>query len=80
MQLYIQLQGTSVAEPVRMLKGFQTVHIAPGETKKVRFDLKPETFAIWNDRNQFAAEAAKVNIWISPDSAHGSPAQAEIVP
>ena len=79
-QLYIQLLGTSVAEPVRMLKGFQTISIAPGETKKVRFDLKPEEFAIWNDRNQFAAEAAKVNVWISPDSAHGLPAQAEILP
>lgn len=79
-QVYIQLLGTSVAEPVRMLKGFQTVSIAPGETKKVKFELKPQVFAIWNDRNQFAAEAAKVNVWISPDSAQGSPAQAEIVP
>jgi len=79
-QLYIQLLGTSVAEPVRMLKGFRTASIAPGETKKVTFELRPQDFAIWNDRNQFAAEAAKVNVWVSPDSAHGSPAQAEIVP
>jgi beta-glucosidase len=79
-QLYIQLTGTSVAEPVRMLKGFQTISIAPGETKKVKFELKPQAFAIWNDRNQFAVEAAKVNVWISPDSAQGSPAHAEILP
>jgi len=79
-QLYIQLQGTSVAEPVRALKGFQTITIAPGETKKVRFELRPEAFAIWNDHNQFAAEPAKLTVWISPDSAHGSPAQAEILP
>jgi beta-glucosidase len=79
-QLYIQLQGTSVAGPIRALKGFQTVAIAPGETKKVKFELKPEAFAMWNDRNQFAAEPAKVNVWISPDSAHGSPAQAEMLP
>jgi beta-glucosidase len=79
-QLYIQLTGTSIAEPVRMLKGFQTISIAPGETKKVKFELTPEAFAIWNDRNQFAVEAAKLNVWISPDSAQGSPAQAEILP
>ncbi len=42
-----------------MLKGFQTVTIAPGETKKVKFELKPEAFAIWNDRNEFAAEPAR---------------------
>jgi beta-glucosidase len=79
-QLYIRLQGTSVAEPVRMLKGFRTVSISPGETKHVRFELTPETFAIWNDRNQFAAEPAKLNVWISSDSSQGSPAQAEITP
>lgn len=79
-QLYVRLQGTSVAEPVRALKGFRTVTIAPGETKRVKFELKPEAFAIWNDHNQFAAEPAKVTVWISPDSAHGSPAQVEIVP
>jgi beta-glucosidase len=79
-QLYIQLLGTSVAEPVRMLKGFQTISIAPGETKKVKFELKPEAFAIWNNRDQYAVEAAKVNVWISPNSAQGSPATGEIRP
>jgi beta-glucosidase len=79
-QLYIQLQGTTVAEPVRALKGFRTISIAPGETKKVKFELGADAFAIWNDRNEFAAESAKVKVWISPDSAHGSPAEAEIVP
>src|ERR1019366_305422 len=48
-QLYIQLQGTSVAEPVRALKGFQRVSIAPGEIKQVKFELRPEEFAIWTD-------------------------------
>ena len=79
-QLYIRLQGTSVTEPVRMLKGFQTVHLNPGETRHVKFELKPEAFAIWNDRNAFAVEPAKLTVWISPDSAQGSPAETEILP
>ena len=79
-QLYIRLEGTSVAEPVRALKGFQSITIAPGETKHVKFELKPEAFAIWNARNEFAAEPAKLTVWISPDSAQGTPAKAEIVP
>ena len=77
-QLYIRLQGTSVAEPVRALKGFQTVTITPGETKHVKFELKPEAFAFWNSRNEFAAEPSKLTVWIGPDSAHGTPAEAEI--
>jgi len=79
-QLYIQLRGTSTAQPVRALKGFQRIALAPGEKRRVRFELKPEAFAIWNDHNQFAAEPAQLKIWISPDSAHGSPAEAEILP
>jgi beta-glucosidase len=79
-QLYIQLLGTRVAQPIRALKGFQRVPIAPGETKNVKFDLRPDSFAIWNDHTEFAAEAAKVNVWIGPDSAHGTPAHAEILP
>ena len=34
----------------------------------------------WNDRNQFAVEPSKLTVWIAPDSAHGTPAQADIVP
>jgi len=79
-QLYVRLQGTSTAQPVRALKGFRRVELAPGETKKVTFHLAPDAFAIWNDRNQFAVEAAKVTVWISPDSASGSDAKLEILP
>jgi beta-glucosidase len=79
-QLYIALRGTSTAQPVRALKGFQRVALAPGETKTVEFDLPAEAFAIWNDRNQFAAEPAKVTVWIAPDSAHGKSIEMEILP
>jgi beta-glucosidase len=79
-QLYIRLQGTSIAQPVRALKGFQRVALAPGETQKVTFHLTPDAFALWNDHNEFAVEASRVTVWISPDSASGSEAQLEIVP
>lgn len=79
-ELYIRLQGTSTAQPIRALKGFQRIALAPGETKKVSFELAPEAFAIWNDRNEFVVEPAKVTVWISPDSASGSDRQLEILP
>jgi beta-glucosidase len=79
-QLYIRLTGTSVAQPVRALKGFQRVTLAPGETKSVTFTLGPDAFTIWSDQNKFAVEAAHVTVWVSPDSAHGSPAELEILP
>jgi beta-glucosidase len=79
-QLYVRLMGTSVAQPVRALKGFQRVSLAPGETKKVTFEVGPEALALWNDRNQWAVEPAKLALWISPDSAQGAPAIVEIRP
>ena len=79
-QLYVRLQGTSTAQPVRALKGFQRVTLGPGETKKVTFDLGAEAVALWNDHNRFAAEPAKVSIWIAPDSTQGTKAELEIVP
>jgi beta-glucosidase len=79
-QLYVRVQGTSTAQPVRALKGFQRIALASGETKKVTFKLAPDAFAIWNDHNQFAVEPAKVTVWISPDSASGSEAKLEILP
>jgi len=79
-QLYVRLQGTSTAQPVRALKGFQRVALSPGETKRVVFNLKPDAFAIWDDHNQFTVEPAKAAVWISPDSAGGTEAKLEILP
>ena len=79
-QLYIRLQGTSAAQPVRVLKGFERVTLTPGETKSVNFTLPPDAFAIWSDQNKLAVEPARVTVWVSADSAHGSPVELEIVP
>jgi beta-glucosidase len=77
-QLYLRLQGTSVALPVRALVGFQRVSLGPGETKKVKFGLGPEAFAFWNIENKFAAEPARATLWVSPDSSSGVGATLEI--
>jgi len=77
-QLYVRLQGTSVAQPVRALKGFQRLPLGPGETKKVTFELAPDALALWDDHSQFSVEPAKVTVWISSDSAHGTAATLEL--
>jgi beta-glucosidase len=77
-QLYIRLEGTSTAQPIRALKGFQHVKLSAGETRRVTFHLGPEAFALWDDQNKYVVESARAKIWISPDSAHGSEATIEI--
>jgi len=77
-QVYVRLRGTSVAEPVRALKGFQRVALAPGETKRVTFPLTAEAFAVWDVNNEHNVEPSLVNLWVSPDSARGEAVQLEI--
>jgi beta-glucosidase len=77
-QLYVRLEGTSTAQPIRALKGFQHVILAAGETRRVSFHLGPDAFALWDDQNKYVVESARAKIWISPDSAHGSEATLEI--
>jgi beta-glucosidase len=77
-QLYVRLEGTSTSQPIRALKAFQHVKLAAGETRRVAFHLGPDAFALWDDQNKYVVEPARVKIWISPDSAHGSEATLEI--
>jgi len=77
-QLYIRLEGTSTAQPIRALKGFQHVQLAAGQTQHVTFHLGADAFALWDDENKYVVEPARAKIWISPDSAHGSEATIEI--
>jgi beta-glucosidase len=79
-QLYIRLEGTSVAMPVRMLKGFQKVALAAGESRRVTFDLGADTFAFWGGENKFGVEPAHVTIWVAPHSAAGENATLDIQP
>lgn len=78
-QAYVRLQGTSTTQPVRALKGFQKVTLAPGELKKVTFELGADAFALWDDHNQHTVEPSRVTVWVSPDATRGEPATAEIV-
>ncbi len=49
-QLYVGAPVCSVFRPVRELKGFEKVELAPGETKTVAFKLDKRAFAYWNVR------------------------------
>jgi len=77
-QLYVGSRGTSVEEPVRALKAFQHVLLAPGETKRVTFFLTPEAFALWDINNDRTVEPSQARIWVSPDSRSGQPVELEI--
>ena len=78
-QLYIRLTGTSMAEPVRKLVGFKRISLAPGESQTVSFPLGAEAFSLWDMQNKLRVEPSHVQLWISPDSSRGLPAELEII-
>ncbi len=47
-QLYIGQRGTSVARPIKELKGFRILTLAPGESQSVEFQLGRDELAFWN--------------------------------
>jgi beta-glucosidase len=77
-QLYIRLRGTSVARPVRELKGYQRVHLAPGEGRRLEFTLGRDELSFWNIDMKDVVEPGSLFVWVSPDSSQGAPAKVEI--
>ena len=47
-QLYVGDSESTPIRPVRELKGFSKVALAPGESREVSFDLDKRSFAYWN--------------------------------
>ncbi|MCX6968100.1 MAG: beta-glucosidase BglX [Verrucomicrobia bacterium] len=77
-QLYIRDLVASVAQPVRELKGFQRVSLAPGESKTVAFVLTSDALAFHNREMKRVTEPGKFQVWASGDSASGQPVEFEI--
>jgi beta-glucosidase len=78
-QLYVQLRGTSIALPVRELKGFRRLSLRPGESARVEFGLGRDELAFWNIDLHDVVEPAQATVWIGPNSTEGESADFTIV-
>jgi beta-glucosidase len=67
-QLYIRDQVSSVTRPVKELKGFRRVGLAPGETKTVNFTLTPHSLEFWNLAMKRVVEPGAFDIMVGPNS------------
>ncbi len=69
-QLYIAPEKVEMIRPVRELKGFEKVALAPGESKTVTFTLGKRAFAHWNPIvHNWRCENGKYTVQIG-ESAH----------
>jgi beta-glucosidase len=68
-QLYIEDVQSSVPRPLRELKGFQKIFLAPGETKTVTFRLDSSAFAFWSpEKKDWTVEPGVFKICIGDSS------------
>jgi beta-glucosidase len=67
-QCYIRNLGASLEQPVRSLKGFQRVTLAPGESKQITFPLGFKELSFYNLESKPAIEATHYSVWIGGSS------------
>ncbi|MEG0463762.1 glycoside hydrolase family 3 C-terminal domain-containing protein [Bacteroides sp.] len=59
-QLYISDKKSSLPRPVKELKGFSKVHLAPGQEKTVTFTIDKEALSFFDDtKHEWVAEPGK---------------------
>ncbi|GIH24485.1 beta-glucosidase [Acrocarpospora phusangensis] len=69
-QLYTHQQRSRVKQPVKQLRGFQRVTLAPGASTTVRFTVARADLALWDvTRNRFVTETATHDVLVGSSSA-----------
>ncbi len=67
-QLYINDKISSVTTPVKSLKRFEKIELRPGESKNVKFSLKPCDFGLWNQNMEYVTEPGEFDVMIGKSS------------
>lgn len=68
-QLYISDEKASVLRPVKELKGFEKISLAPGETKTVTFTVKPSDLEFYSESaGKWTSEPGKFKALIGSSS------------
>ncbi|HST67060.1 MAG TPA: glycoside hydrolase family 3 C-terminal domain-containing protein, partial [Mycobacteriales bacterium] len=68
-QLYVHQRHGSAARPVRLLKGFQRLALAAGESRTVEFRLGPDELRYWSAATRdWVLDATTIDVYAGGDS------------
>jgi len=67
-QLYIRDLLSSVTTYEKSLRGFERVHLRPGEAKTVNFVLQSDDLALWDRNMRFVVEPGKFRVLVGAGS------------
>jgi beta-glucosidase len=67
-QLYTHDRVASITRPVRELKAFRKIKLAPGQSEVVRFTLRPANLQFYGVDNRPVVEPGTFDVWIAPSA------------
>jgi beta-glucosidase len=67
-QLYLHDPVASISQPVRRLRGFERVTLAPGESRQVTFTLDSSDFGFYDNRGDFVVEPGQIEVYAGDSS------------
>lgn len=70
-QLYLNAEVAGLTRPRRELKGFQRIHLRPGETRRIEFEVTTAMLSCWNLAMRYQVEPGKYRFILGPSSTEG---------
>ncbi|HSP40870.1 MAG TPA: beta-glucosidase BglX [Gillisia sp.] len=67
-QLYLRDVVASATRPMKELKGFQLVELAPGESKNIKFTIDDKMLQFYSANRKWESEAGKFELFIGSNS------------
>jgi beta-glucosidase len=58
----------SISQPVRRLRGFERVTLAPGATQTVSFTLDRSDFGFYDNSGKFVVEPGRIDVYAGDSS------------
>ncbi len=78
-QLYIHQKISSVTRPVLELRGFERIHLHPGQKTTVNFELTPDKLAVLDDAMRPVVEPGTFDIFVGSSSVHTQTGQLQVI-
>jgi len=77
-QLYLGSTGTSVEQPMRLLKGFQRLTLSAGEEREIQFPLSAQDMSFYNAALKRVVEPVLYDVWVGGNSLAQEHAQIDL--
>ncbi len=77
-QLYVHDRVAPTSRPVRELKGFTRVTLAPGDHKKVEFSVNANDLGSYDPSMKWVVPQGTYDIWVAPNAIEGEKAEFQV--